>query len=194
MTTTPADLAVRPYEGVEIPSPGTYQLDVHHTRVGFVAKHLMVTKVRGQFERFAGTISVAENPLESKVDVTIETASVLTGAASRDEHLRSGDFFLAESYPTMEFHSTAVKNFNGGKFTLLGDLSIRGVTKSVELDVEFDGVIRNPWGQEVAAFSASTEVDREDWGLTWNQGLETGGVLVSKKVRIEIEAQAVRQA
>lgn len=192
--TTPAELAVRTFEGVEIPSPGVYQLDVSHTRVGFVAKHLMVTKVRGQFEKFSGAITVAENPLESSVNVSIETGSVLTGAAGRDEHLRSADFFLTETYPTIEFHSTAVKNFDGGRFTLIGDLTIRGVTKSVELAVEFDGVIRNPWGQEVAAFSASTEVDREDWGLTWNQGLETGGVLVSRKVRIEIEAQAVRQA
>jgi polyisoprenoid-binding protein YceI len=193
MSTTTNTLAVRTWNGVEIPAPGTYELDQSHTRVGFLAKHLVVTKVRGNFTKFSGTVSIAEEPLQSRVDVVIETASVQTGAAGRDEHLRSGDFFLAETYPTMEFHSTAVKEFSGGSFILVGDLTIRGVTKQVELAVEFDGVIRNPWGKEVAAFSASTDVDREDWGLSWNQSLEAGGVLVSKKVRIEIEAQAIRQ-
>jgi polyisoprenoid-binding protein YceI len=192
--TTLAPLATRIIEGVEIPSAGTYALDLAHTRVGFTVKHLMVSKVRGNFGAFDGTVVIDEDPRQSSVAVTIQTASINTGQAQRDEHLRTGDFFEAETFPTIAFRSTGLDWAGGTEFTLPGQLTIKGVTRPVELTVEFEGVARNPWGQEVAGFTAHTEIDREDFGLTYNQALETGGVMIGKKVRIEIEAEAVRQA
>ncbi|GAA1791918.1 YceI family protein [Luedemannella flava] len=191
--TTPA-LATRDYQGITIPEAGTFALDPAHTTVGFVARHLMVSKVRGAFEDVTGTITVGEDPLASSVDVTIATKSISTGQADRDNHLRSGDFLNVEAHPELTFRSTRVADFKGGEFTLVGDLTVAGVTREVELAVEFEGVAKSPWGQEVVGFTATTEIDREDFGLTWNQTLETGGVLVGKKIKIEIGAEAIRQA
>ena len=186
--------ATREFQGLQIPAAGTYVLDAAHKRVGFVVKHLMVSKVRGQFAEAEATITVGEDPLQSSVTATINTASVHTGQADRDNHLRTGDFFDAEKYPTMEFRSTVIKSFEGNELVVAGELTIKDVTRPVDLLVEFEGVGRSPYGFDLFGFSASTEIDREDWGLTWNQALETGGVMVSKKVKIEIEGEAIRQA
>jgi polyisoprenoid-binding protein YceI len=186
--------ATRDFEGLVIPAAGTYLLDAAHKRVGFVVRHLMVSKVRGEFAEATATITVTDNPLESSVTATIQTVSVNTGQRDRDNHLRTGDFFEAEKYPTIEFRSTGVKSHEGNEFVLVGDLTIKDVTKPVELQVEFEGVGRSPYGFDLFGFSASTEVDREDWGLTYNMALESGGVMIGKKVKIEIEGEAIRQA
>jgi polyisoprenoid-binding protein YceI len=185
---------LRVVDGVELPAAGTYVLDPSHTRIGFIARHLMVTKVRGNFGEFDGTITIAEDPAKSTAQATIKALSIETGVTDRDNHLRSGDFFEAEKYPELTFANARVVAQKGTKFTVLGDLTIKGVTKEVELDVELDGVVTDPFGNEKLAVSARTEINREDFGMSWNAALETGGVLVSQKVVIEIEAQAVRQA
>ncbi|BCB85896.1 YceI family protein [Phytohabitans suffuscus] len=185
--------ATRQFEGLTIPAPGTYELDPNHKLVGFVARHMMVAKVRGTFSEATATITVAEDPLESSVVATIQAASIATGQADRDNHLRSGDFLESEKYPTLEFRSTGVKSHSGNEFVLAGDLTIKGVTNPVDLKVEFEGVGRSPYGFDIFGFSAVTEIDREDFGLTWNVALETGGVMVGKKIKIEIEGEAIRQ-
>jgi polyisoprenoid-binding protein YceI len=187
-----APTTTRQFEGVEIPQPGTFAIDAAHSSVSFVARHLMVTKVRGSFPEVSGTITLGEDPLASSVDVTIATASITTGSPDRDGHVKGADFLDVENYPAITFVSTGVKGFKKGEFVLVGDLTIHGVTKQVELDAEFDGMLVNPWGKETVSFSATTEIDREDFGMTWNVALETGGVLVSKKIKIEISAQAQR--
>jgi polyisoprenoid-binding protein YceI len=154
----------------------------------------MVTKVRGSFTQFEGSITVGDDVTSSTAEATIRTASIDTGTPDRDGHLRSGDFLEAEKYPTLSFGNATVTKRKGTKFTVVGDLTIKDTTRQVELDVELDGVVKDPFGNEKIAVTASTEIDREDFGMTWNVALETGGVLVSKKVVIEIEAQAVRQA
>jgi polyisoprenoid-binding protein YceI len=184
----------RVVDGVAFPAPGTYVLDPTHTRIGFVARHLMVTKVRGHFAEFEGSITVAEDASASTAEATLKTLSIDTGVADRDGHLRSGDFLEAEKYPEITFRNARVVKQKGAEFKVIGDLTIKGVTKPVELDVELDGVAKDPWGNEKLAVTASAEIDREDFGMTWNVALETGGVLVSKKIRLEIEAQAARQA
>jgi polyisoprenoid-binding protein YceI len=186
--------AVRVVDGVALPAAGTYVLDPTHTRVGFVARHLMVTKVRGSFTQFEGSITVGDDVTTSGAEATIQTASIDTGTPDRDGHLRSGDFLEAEKYPTITFGNARISKQKGTRFAVVGDLTIKGTTRQVELDVELDGVVKDPFGNEKIAVTASTEIDREDFGMTWNVALETGGVLVSKKVVIEIEAQAVRQA
>ena len=191
---TTATPVTREWNGLTIPAPGVYDLDEAHRRVGFVARHMMVTKVRGSFDRATATITVAEDPLASSVVATIQAASINTGQPDRDNHLRSGDFLDAENHPTLEFRSTGVKSASGNRFVLTGDLTIHGTTRPVELDVEFEGVNRTPYGKDVFGFSASTEIDREEFGLTWNVALETGGVMVGKKIKIEIEGEAVRRA
>jgi len=153
-------------------------LDAAHKRVGFVARHMMVSKVRGEFADATATITVTDDPMQSSVTASIQAASINTAQADRDAHLRSPEFLDAEQFPTLEFRSTEVKSREGNEF---------------ELEVEFEGVGRSPFGQDIFGFSASTEIDREDFGLTWNVALETGGVLVGRKVKIEIEGEAIRQ-
>jgi len=177
-----------------VPVAGTYTLDVNHKRVGFVARHLMVSKVRGHFADATATIVVGEDPLQSSVTATIQAASISTGQEQRDGHLKSPDFLDVEKYPTLEYRSTGVKEFDGTEFVLTGDLTIRDVTVPVELKVELEGVGRNPYGHDVFGFSATAEIDREAFGITWNVALETGGVMVGKKIKIEIEGEAIRQA
>jgi polyisoprenoid-binding protein YceI len=167
---------------------GTWAIDPTHSEVGFVARHLMVTKVRGSFTEVTGTVEVAEDVNASVANVVIRTASVSTGTADRDAHLRSADFFDAESHPEMTFVSTG---FTGD--TLTGDLTIKDVTKPVTLDVEFNGVATDPWGNEKAAFEATGEINRTDWGLTWNANLEKGGVLVSEKIKLVLDVQLAKQ-
>ncbi|MDX1448645.1 MAG: YceI family protein [Acidimicrobiia bacterium] len=174
------------------PDAGTWQLDPTHTRIGFVARHLMAAKVRGQFESFSGTVEVADDLTDSRIEVSIDTASVTTGTQDRDSHLRSGDFFDVETYPTMKFVSTGIEDLGDGNYTISGDLTIKDVTKPVTLDTTYLGLINDPWGNAKALVEASTKINREDWGLTWNAQLETGGVLVSKEVTIELEVQAAK--
>jgi polyisoprenoid-binding protein YceI len=186
--------AVRVIDGVALPAAGTYVLDPTHTRIGFVARHLMVTKVRGSFTSFEGSITIGDDLTASGAQATMQTASIETGTPDRDTHLRSGDFLEAEKYPTITFGNAKVTKQKGTKFTVVGDLTIKETTRQVELDVELDGVVKDPFGNEKIAVTASTEIDREDFGMTWNVALETGGVLVSKKIVLEIEAQASRLA
>ena len=191
---TDAITGTREFQGLQIPAPGTYVLDAAHKRVGFVARHLMVSKVRGNFGEATATITVGEDPLQSSVTATIQTGSVFTGQPDRDKHLRTGDFFEVAKYPTIEYRSTAIKSFEGNEFVLEGELTIKGITKPVDLLVEFEGAGRSPYGHDVFGFSATAEIDREDWGLTYNMALESGGVMIGKTVKIEIEGEAIRQA
>jgi polyisoprenoid-binding protein YceI len=194
LTTSPVtNPAVRLVEGQEVPAAGTYTLDTSHSEVGFAVRHVMVSKTRGRFSDFAGTVEIGENPLDSSVSVTIQTASIDTRDEQRDGHLRSGDFFDSEAWPTMTYQSRSVRQVGEGRYAVDGDLTIKGVTKPVPLEVSFEGGATDPWGAIRIGFSAKAELNREDFGLTWNQALETGGVLVGKKVTIEIEAEAVKQ-
>ena len=173
---------------------GTYVIDASHTEVGFVARHAMVTKVRGQFRDVEGTITVGDSLESSSATATMKVSSVDTGSADRDGHLVSADFFDAENHPEITFVSTGVSNVDGNEFDLNGNLTILGVTKPVTLKAEFDGTAQDPFGNVRAGFSASTVVEREDWGLSWNATLETGGVLVSKKITLNLEVSAIKQA
>ncbi len=172
---------------------GIWNIDASHSTIGFVARHLMVTKVRGRFATVTGTLTIAEDPLASHVEAAAETASVTTGDESRDGHLRSADFFDVENFPTMTLVSTGIEK-DGKDYVLHADLTIKGVTKPVDFELEFDGVSGDPWGGTRAGFSAEAEVNRKDWGLEWNVALETGGVLVGEKVKIQLEVQAVKAA
>ena len=183
----------REYPGLQIPEAGTYVLDQAHTTVEFVGRHLMITKVRGRFTDFDGRIVIGDSPADSSVEVTIDAASVNSGDDKRDGHLRSPDFLDVENYPTMTFRSTSVDVGPDGSAKITGDLTVKDVTRPVTLDVEFDGASPDPWGGQRLGFTASTEIDREDWGLTWNVALETGGMLVGKKIRLEFNVQAVKQ-
>jgi polyisoprenoid-binding protein YceI len=177
--------------GTDLPAAGTYTLDTAHSEVGFQVRHLM-SKVRGRFGSFSGTVAIADEPLESSVEVSIDTASIETGDATRDGHLRSADFLATEEFPAMTFRSTAVRVAGRNRYDVDGELTIRDITGPVTLSVVYEGTATDPWGHTKAGFSAETEIDREAWGLTWNQVLETGGVLVGKKVRIQLEIQAAR--
>jgi polyisoprenoid-binding protein YceI len=172
-------------------TPGIWTVDASHSTVGFVARHLMITKVRGRFTDFSGTIEIAPNPLDSRLEASVNLSSVDTGDAGRDEHLRGADFFQVEDAATMTFSSTGVKE-KGDRYALLGDLTIGGHTHPVEFDLEFEGVSTDPWGNTKAGFTATAEINRKQWGLEWNVALETGGVLVGDKVKIELEIQAAR--
>ncbi|WP_191565130.1 YceI family protein [Janibacter melonis] len=175
-------------------TPGTYVIDPSHSEVGFVARHAMVTKVRGYFRDVAGEIVVGDDFVQSSATATMQVASVDTGSADRDGHLKSADFFDAETNPEITFVSTGVKDHDGNRFVLLGDLTIKGTTQPVELEAEFEGTAQDPFGNTRVGFTAKTEVDRETWGLTWNAALETGGVLVSKKITLNLEISAIKQA
>jgi len=181
----------RGYDGVSIPPAGTYELDVAHTVVGFVARH-MLSKVRGQFTEFTGTIEVGESPEDSRVDVEIKAGSITTHTEKRDEHLTSGDFLEIEKHPVLAFTSTTVRPTGGTSFELDGDLTIKDITRPVTLLGEFLGWGPDMEGKPMLAASAKTTIDREDWGMTWNMAVEAGGFLVGKKVDLEIEVEAHR--
>ena len=174
-----------------------WQIDPAHTTIEFAVKHMMFTTVRGRFKKFSGTVRVDErHPNLSGVDVDIEAASIDTGVDDRDAHLRSADFLDVEHHPRITFRSTGVEGAHakdGDRFRIAGDLDIRGQALPVTLEVTFEGIGKDPWGKQRAGFAARTEIDRHQWGLRWNQALETGGVLVGQSVKIEIEAQAVKQ-
>lgn len=189
-----SSLHTRPYEGAAIPAAGTYEIDLAHSEIGFSVRHMMVSKVRGSFGDVTGTVTVAEDPLASSVVIDIKADSVDTKSADRDGHLKSGDFFDAENHPSITFRSTGVSDFDGESFTVTGDLTVRDVTRPVSFPVTYEGVARDPWGGERVGFEGRLELDREDFGLEWNQVLETGGVLVGKKATLELTIEAVRQA
>lgn len=193
MSTTDNVTAERVIDGVKAPAPGNWVIDRDHTTVEFVARHLL-SKVRGSFTDFSGEIVVAENPADSRVNVTVNAASVRTDSEQRNGHLVSADFFDVDSHKDLVFRSTSVEPVDGDTWNLHGDLTIKGVTRPVTLTFEYLGVAKDPWGNDKAAFSAFTDVNREEWGLTWNAALETGGVLVAKNVRLEFEIQAQRAA
>ena len=179
------------------PGTTTWELDPAHSSIEFAVKHMMMTTVRGRFKDIKATITGDEShPEGCCVDVEIAVASIDTGQPDRDKHLRSPDFFDAERYPTITFHSTRLDGAyerEGQRFRMIGDLRIRDTTMEVTLDGVFEGRGKDPWGKERAGFSVSGEIDRRDWGLKWNQVIETGGMLVANKVKIEAEVQFVRQ-
>jgi polyisoprenoid-binding protein YceI len=174
----------------------TWQIDLAHSSIEFAVKHMMFTTVRGRFKAFSGTIHVDEqHPDRSHVEVRIEAASIDTGSAERDTHLRSADFLDVQSHGSIEFRSTQVQGAHaqaGDRFGVVGELEIRGTRMPVTLECTLEGIGADPWGQQRAGFTARTEIDRREWGLRWNQALETGGILVGNSVRIEIEAQAIK--
>ena len=176
----------------------TWQIDPTHSAVEFAVKHMMFTTVRGRFKDVKGTVEVDEkNPDRSVIDVEIAAASIDTGTADRDAHLRSADFLDVENHPTITFRSRRVEGAmkkEGDKFTVVGDLTIRGTKMEVMLEAEYEGTGKDPWGGTRGGARATAKIDRRDWGLKWNQALETGGILVANEVRIEIEVQAVKAA
>ena len=176
-----------------LPRAGTWAIDTTHTDVSFTARHLMVTKVRGRFAVSGGAVTIAENPLESSVEATLDVASVHSGEPGRDEHLLSADFFDVENYPTITFRSTKVAAAGDGEYKLTGELTIKDVTRPVTLDLEYLGTVDSPFGDTRAGFSASTEISRKDWGLGWNVALEAGGVVVGDKIKINIDAETILQ-
>jgi polyisoprenoid-binding protein YceI len=179
--------------GKELPKPGRWRIDPAHTDVQFVARHMMISKVRGRFRELSGTIYIDEVPENSSVEATINAASIDTGDPGRDSHLRSPEFLDVEHYPEIRFRSVAVRSVDE-KWEVDGDLTIRGVTKLVTLIVEFCGVVTDPWSNVRAGFLATGEINRDDFEVTWNQALETGGFIVGKGVKIEIDVEAVRES
>jgi polyisoprenoid-binding protein YceI len=174
---------------------GTYTIDTAHSRVGFVARHAMVTKVRGAFNEFEGTAVIdGANPENSSVNVTLQVASVDTRNEQRDGHLRTNEFLDAEKYPTITFTSTAIAYEGGNDFVVTGDLTIKDVTKSISFPLEFQGAAKDPFGNDRIGFEGSVVINRKDWGVSWNAALETGGVLVSEKVTLEFEISAIKTA
>lgn len=186
------NLATRHINGVELPAAGVWTLDPGHAEVGFIGRHFGLTKVRGRFTGVEGVITVADDIASSSVEVVIDMRSVSSGDQSRDDHLRSSDFFDVEHHPTATFRSTGVVA-NGAAGAIAGELTIKGITRPVTLDVEYLGHVADPWGGERTVFSASATINRERWGLTWNMLLEAGGLLVSKEIRLEIEVELVRR-
>ena len=174
---------------------GTFTIDPTHSRIGFVARHAMVTKVRGSFTEFSGSATLdAANPSASSAEVTIAVASIDTANAQRDEHLRANDFFDAPTYPEITFRSTGVEVLGADSFALTGDLTIKGTTKPVTVEFEHTGVATDPYGNLRAGFEGRTVINRKDWGVSWNAALETGGVLVSEKITLEFDVSAIRNA
>lgn len=171
-----------------------FQIDHSHSEIQFSVRHMMVSKVRGVFEKWGGEISLnPANPAATTVDIAIDAASINTKDAQRDGHLRSADFLNVEQFPSIRFKSTKVEVTGDNTARLHGDLTIVGVSKPVTLDVEYHGNAKSPWGTVSYGFSASTKINREDWGLTWNAALETGGWLVGKEIQIDIESELIEQ-
>jgi polyisoprenoid-binding protein YceI len=176
-------------EKAHVPTTGTWQIDQSHSDLRITARHLMVAKVRGTFTEFAGTIVVADDPTRSTVEFEAKAATITTGTPDRDNHLRSPDFLDADQYPLVTFISTRVEP-SGDRWKLTGDLTIRGTSHPVTFDMTFEGVATDPYGNTKSAFTAVGEIERKDWGLTWNVPLESGGVLVSEKFKLEFDVEA----
>lgn len=175
------------------PEPGTWVIDPAHSSIEAVARHMMVSKVRGHFGSFSGAVEVAEEPTESTVQVSIDAKTIDTNEEKRDQHLRSEDFLHADEYPQLEFESREIEHLEGNRYRMVGDLTIRGETEPVELEVDYFGTDTDPFGSERALFQASTTLNREDWGITWNKTLETGGLFVGKELDVELDVQLVPQ-
>ena len=173
-------------------APGVWQIDPGHADVGFVGRHFGLTKIRGRFTGVDGTVVIADDITRSTVDVVIDMATVSSGDTSRDDHLRSVDFFDVANHPTGLFRATGI-TANNASGSITGELTLKGITRPVTLEAEFLGTVVDPWGGERAIFSANATIDREDWGLTWNMVLEAGGLLVSKRIQLDIEVELVRQ-
>ena len=172
-----------------------WQVDLAHSSIGFSVRHMVISKVRGRFTRWSAKLTLDPKGLDrTTVEVDIEAASIETGVSDRDNHLRSADFLDAEHSPKLTYRSRRVEMLSPERLRVVGDLAIRGVTREVVLEVEYGGRGKDPWGNERAGFTATTSLNRKDFGLTWNQALETGGVLVADRVDIEIELQAIRPA
>jgi polyisoprenoid-binding protein YceI len=186
-TTTGSTLDIPGYKA------GTWVLDPSHSEAAFSVRHMMISKVRGSFGVKSATIIAPENPLEARVEASVDVASIDTKDEGRDAHLRSADFFDAETYPTLDFVSTGVR-YEDGDFLVDGDLTIRGITKPVTFELEFGGFGTDPWGNYKAGATAKAVINREDFGLTWNAALETGGVLVGKDITITLDLQGSLQA
>jgi polyisoprenoid-binding protein YceI len=173
----------------------SWQIDSAHSQIQFSVRHMMISNVRGRFENFTGVVEFNEQDLtQSKVDVQIEAASVNTREAQRDGHLKSPDFFNADKYPYLTFKSRRIEKTDATHGRVVGDLTIRDVTKEAVLNVEYAGQAKSPWGTTSAGFSATTKINRKDWGLTWNQTLETGGVLVGDEISVNVDLEIVKQA
>lgn len=194
MTPTATTTLTRSLDGRTVPAAGRYQLDPNHSEVGFIARHLVVTKVRGRFERYDVDLAIADRVEDSTLEVRMDAASITTGNPDRDAHLRSPDFFDVENHPQLVFRSKTIRNVSDIVWLVEGDLEILGVSKPVTLEVGFHGEVTDPYGNVKLLATATTEINREDWGLTWNAVLEAGSVVVSKKIQIEIEVQAVPAA
>ncbi len=174
---------------------GDYTVDPVHSHIGFVARHAMVTKVRGTFDDFTGTLHLdAENPSAASAEITIEVASVDTRNEQRDGHLRTNDFFNVAEYPQITFKSTSVKQVDAENFEVTGDLTIKDVTKSITVDFEFNGLAKDPYGNVRAGFEGKASINRSDYNVSFNAALETGGVLVSEKIQLEFEVSAIKNA
>ncbi|HEX6488977.1 MAG TPA: YceI family protein [Candidatus Dormibacteraeota bacterium] len=171
----------------------TFSIDPSHSSIGFAVKHMMITTVRGQFREFGGTVELPDggDTTKAQAEFTIKTASIDTGVGPRDEHLRSGDFFDAAKHPELRYRSSHIESLGGGRYRADGELTMRGETRPVSLEVEVGERVRDPWGNERVGLSARGKLNRKEWGLNWNQGLETGGVLVSDEVKLEVEAALV---
>jgi polyisoprenoid-binding protein YceI len=173
----------------------SWNLDTVHSGINFSVRHMVVSKVRGRFTKFTGNVELDESDLaRSVVEATIDASSIDTGTAQRDDHLRSADFLDVEHFPQIRFRSTGIEKLGGDRYRLTGDLTIRDVTRQIDLDAEYGGRGKDPWGNERVGFTAKAALDRKDFGLKWNQVLETGGVLVSDRVELELELQAVKAA
>ncbi|WP_329270497.1 YceI family protein [Streptomyces sp. NBC_01451] len=174
---------------------GDYTIDPSHTTIGFVARHAMVTNVKGSFQEFEGTLHLdGTDPANSTASLDITMNSIETGSADRDGHLKSADFFRTDEFPTMTFRSTKAESLGGSDYRITGDLEILGTTKPISIDLEFNGAAKDPFGNERVGFEGKAEILRSAWGLTWNAALETGGVLVSDKIKLNFDISAIRNA
>nr|WP_275936612.1 YceI family protein [Labilithrix luteola] len=172
-----------------------WNIDTAHTAINFSVRHMVISKVRGRFAKYSGTIRLDDGDVtRSSVDVSIDASSIDTGVADRDTHLRSPDFFDVENFSELRFRSKRIEQIEKTRYRVIGDLSIRGVTREVSLDAEYGGRATDPWGNERVGFVAKTTIDRSDFGLTWNQALEAGGILVGDRVEIDLDVEAVRAA
>jgi polyisoprenoid-binding protein YceI len=174
---------------------GDYAIDPSHTTIGFVARHAMVTNVKGKFLDFTGTLHLdGTAPAESTASLDVTMDSIDTGSADRDGHLKSADFFRTDEFPKMTFRSTRAEALGGDDYRITGDLTILGTTKPITIDLEFNGAAKDPFGNERVGFEGKAEILRSEWGLTWNAALETGGVLVSDKIKLNFDISAIKQA
>ncbi|KOV90808.1 MULTISPECIES: YceI family protein [unclassified Streptomyces] len=174
---------------------GDYTIDPAHSSIGFVARHAMVTNVKGSFQDFTGTLHLdGADPAKSTATLDVQVASIETGNADRDGHLKSSDFFKIDEFPTMTFRSTKAESLGGDDYRITGDLSLLGVTKPLTIDLEFNGSAQDPFGNQRVGFEGKAEILRSEWGLTWNAALETGGVLVSDKIKLVFDISAIKQA